>query len=301
MAHIDGKVEPEEWIYSGRWSQYRKGDTVPSGPTANKLELLFSNTKIWLLLPVWELSGPLPSPTRINELICTLREDAALLYFEINLNLNKSSRNRAKLERLFRALNKLGDVEALTVCIALCRTAEHDEDPRNLFYATLGAMRIFRKLAAFGPFFYIAADLNQLWRETVYRHELFEIWGVVAIETEEGTITMNQHLDERLSFERLDTTRLTYNDILFYLEYTLPVENNPSLRRACLYLADQYGMYEACWELRNFYVSNRSADPSGAIKLPFHQYLAKRLRSFPFTTSAVDWVHAPQGAKQATP
>jgi hypothetical protein len=214
---------------------------VPNEELVSRVERVYPKTRVLLQLPFWELIRvPAPSFERVHVLMSSLRPDiTALLFYPSSIHGPRLERFR--LKEPYGALDRKSDIEALSAAIGLIREAEYEDNEYQHYQSALIALRIFRRLAAFAPWFSIWPVLLEYLRTyfLAREYEDFPTRGPAF-----GAI----------NFERAAQIR---NSILEKLEDLDVLTLNYAKRRACLYLIDVYGIRKAALEVDQLH---RSAD-----------------------------------------
>jgi hypothetical protein len=258
------------WQPTGSWRAYALGTRIPGPAVVEKVEQAYSGTRIWLELTLWELMR-VPGPTlgRVRFLMTQLRPDITNLLF-IPVGASGEFDRRRTTADTFSALDRMGDIEALTACMALIREAEHRGDEYQHIRAAMLGLRIFLRLAGSLP---LLTTADAILRYLNYCFFSADYVYVTRKGPAAGGVDLHMELDVRSA-------------IFLMLEDFGVLDPHPSHRRACLYLADVYGIPKAFHELRIACDTGSMKKPSWP---PVVKWFARRLRSFELTVSCLDW------------
>jgi len=263
------RSDGQPWISTGNWRAYRRG-RVPERSLVDRVELDFPGTRVWLDLLFWEsIRLPAPDFERIYSLLAHVRADIADLLFV------RAGFDKARLERrprtveTFQELDRKSDIESLTACIGLIREAEFLGNKAQHFQGVSTAVRIFLRLAASWPLAETAPAILEYLTGCVFNTTYEHV-------PRPGPAGSGIPLSVQIRWR---------NSVVILLEDFEVLTTDHARKRACLYLADVYGLGRAVKELEAI---NRTADWRVVKSARVVRWFARRLRLFKFTESCLD-------------
>jgi hypothetical protein len=206
---------------------------------------------------------------RLRSLMAHLRADITELLF-LNAGVDDSKLERRTCgPKTFQALDRMSDIEALTACLGLSSEAEYLNNEYQHFLSAVTAFRIFLRLSISHPLSETAPAildyLNPRFFSAAYDH---------IPRRGPGANGVDLHLETSIR-----------TSIVLILEDFGVLSPDRSKKRACLYLADVYGLGAAACELEGLY---RTMDWRQAKSAPIVRWFARRLRSCELTASCLD-------------
>lgn len=255
-----------DWICTGAFRQYRRG-RVPNERVVARVEEIYPKSRLWLELPFFEMCHTTaPSYARLHQLLSSIRDDiTALLFFKHREGL--PLQRRTDNTKIYSKLDRASDIESLTAAIGLIREAEYHESEIHHYRASVTALRIFLRLAIFFPL----ADVAYLLGDYLIDRFFSTTYDLPRT----GPISSGLNFADEF-FVR--------NDVILMLEDLDVLECKTSIHRACLYLADLYGLGKAHYELEQASkLGTEDAKITSVVR-----WFVSHLMTHPVTASCVD-------------